>query len=45
MNNMKLTFAAKSENESFARSVVAAFFAQLPEPMGTGHFLHTVPPN
>lgn len=29
MNNMKLTFAAKSENESFARSVVAAFFAQL----------------
>lgn len=29
MNHMKLTFEAKSENESFARSVVAAFFAQL----------------
>ena len=29
MNPMKLTFEAKSENESFARSVVAAFFAQL----------------
>lgn len=29
MNNMKLIFDAKSENEGFARSVVAAFFAQL----------------
>lgn len=28
-NNMKLTIDAKSENESFARSVVAAFFIQL----------------
>ena len=28
-NNMKLTIEAKSENESFARSVVAAFFTQL----------------
>ena len=29
MNHMKLIFDARSENESFARSVVAAFFAQL----------------
>lgn len=29
MNTMKLIFEARSENESFARSVVAAFFAQL----------------
>lgn len=28
-NSMKLTFEAKSENESFARSVVAGFFIQL----------------
>ena len=28
-NSMKLTIEAKSENESFARSVVAAFFVQL----------------
>lgn len=28
-NTMKLTIEAKSQNESFARSVVAAFFAQL----------------
>ncbi|MCH5159843.1 MAG: anti-sigma F factor [Clostridiales bacterium] len=28
-NSMKLTIEAKSENESFARSVVAAFFIQL----------------
>lgn len=28
-NSMKLTIDAKSENESFARSVVAAFFIQL----------------
>lgn len=29
MNHMKLIFDARSENESFARSVVAAFFAAL----------------
>lgn len=29
MNHMKLSFDARSENESFARSVVAAFFAAL----------------
>ena len=29
INNMKLTIEAKSENESFARSVVAAFFVQI----------------
>ena len=28
-NSMKLTIEAKSENESFARSVVAAFFVQI----------------
>ena len=28
-NSMKLTIEAKSENESFARSVVAAFFIQI----------------
>lgn len=28
-NKMKLTIEAKSQNEAFARSVVAAFFAQL----------------
>ena len=28
-NSMKLTIDAKSENESFARSVVAAFFVQI----------------
>lgn len=28
-NTMKLTIEAKSQNEAFARSVVAAFFAQL----------------
>ncbi len=29
LNKMKLTLDAKSKNESFARSVVAGFFAQL----------------
>ncbi len=29
LNKMKLTIEAKSQNESFARSVVAAFFVQI----------------
>ncbi len=29
INSMKLTIEAKSQNESFARSVVAAFFVQI----------------